>query len=38
MSFKVVDKLKSLGAWIMEHKYLSATIVFLIIKRKKYHY
>ncbi len=31
MSFKVVDKLKSLGAWIMEHKYLSATIVFLII-------
>jgi cell division protein FtsB len=31
MSFKVVDKLKSVGKWIVDHKYWSATIVFLVI-------
>lgn len=31
MSFKIVDKLKSVGKWIVDHKYLSATIVFLVI-------
>ena len=31
MSFKVVDKLKSIGKWIADHKYWSATIVFLVI-------
>ena len=31
MSFKIVDRIKSVAGWIKRHKYLSVTIVFLAI-------
>ena len=31
MHLKIVDKIKAIAKWIKDHKYLSVTIVFLVI-------